>query len=140
MEVRSVVKSKPDYPKMKSISKKEIKAAIPKKWGAVGITALFMQFLMNNKILATIIEPSLMPMEPESGVMLITNPIPKYVNIGCTISILMFIISGISIIITKIKAKKDNAIKVGKKAKIIFITSIILFVLSRIAIFIINML
>ena len=126
---------------MKSINKKEIKTAIPKKWTSVGITALFMQFLMNNKVLANIIlDPGL---GVSAGVQPYYSPIytvSKAISVIISgISILLFAITGISIIITKLKAKKDNNIKVGKKTKIIFITSIVLFVLSRIALVIIDM-
>ncbi len=145
MEIRNVVNEvKKDYPKMKQVSKKKLENSIPNKWLKVGLSSLAIAIVMNSKIFATssfitpndftqsdfINMPGLVP----------TEPIPiRICNITQIVSIVTFIILGISILITKIKSKKQSETrKVKKWINVLFIISIYLFALSSLVIFFID--
>lgn len=142
MEIKKVEKQiKVEYPKINEISNKKIKCSIPNKWLKLGVTAFLFDALMRNETFA--VTPSKITPDIVTAGVITYNPIYNYVRSGCNIVSLIsastFLISSIMIIYTKLKAKKqDKKIKVSKKVKIIFIISIILFILSKIGLLIIN--
>ena len=98
--------------------------------------------VMKNKVFATI-DINAINIDIAGGIEAhIPAPI-RICNIACPIvqivSAVVFIITGLSILITKIKSKKQSEPKKVKKwVKIIFIISIIVFILSILTKFIIN--
>lgn len=144
MEIKSVRKEKIDYPKMNEINNKKLKTCIPNKWAKLGITPLIFGIIMKNKVLATtfneILETSTAGILPVEGQVLAGDvaivdaiPITTYINRGITLgTVLIFIISLIGLIITKIKINKDSENRKIKKLKNIFkillIMSIVIFI------------
>lgn len=133
MEIRNVTETpKKEYPKMNQITEKKLRDTIPNKWLKVGLSSLMIAILMKNNAFATSSLPDY-TMELAGETQLIVDT-PLYVQI-CpavqVVSIIVFIISGIAILKTKSKAKKQNETKKVKKwIKAIFIISILLFILS----------
>lgn len=130
MEIRNVTETpKKEYPKMNQITEKKLRDTIPNKWLKVGLSSLMIAILMKNNVLATSD-----PMMDIAGGMTVIVDTPLYVQICPAVqvlSIIVFIISGIAILKTKSKAKKQNETKKVKKwIKAIFIISILLFILS----------
>ena len=137
MEIRNVVnKVENEYPKMEQISKKHLSNSVPRKWLKVGLSSLVIAILTKNKAFAISINTLDLDM-PLAGA-----PI-QICNVACPIvqiaSAVVFIITGLSILITKIKSKKQNEPKKIKKwVKVLFIISIIAFIISVLTNFIIN--
>lgn len=143
MEIRNVVNEvKNEYPKMEQISKKHLSNSIPSKWLKVGLSSLGIAMIMKNKVFA--FSPNDISSIDIAGGFPTPIPTPiKICNVACPIiqivSAIVFIITGLSILITKIKAKKQpEPKKVKKWVKILFIISIIVFILSILTRFIIN--
>lgn len=143
MEIRNVVNEvKNEYPKMEQVSKKHLSNSIPRKWLKVGLSSLGIAMIMKNNVFA------LSPMDISTidiaGGFPAPIPAPiRICNAACPIvqivSAVIFIITGLSILLTKIKAKKQpEPKKVKKWVKSLFIISIILFILSILTKFIIN--
>ena len=111
---------------MKQVSRKCLTNSIPSKWLKFGLSSLVISIIMKNNVFAYNQSEKNMP---TAGVVTQTRHIlPSRIGI---ISILIFIIIGLSILITKIKSKKQNETKEIKKwVKVIFIISIILFIIS----------
>ena len=133
MEIKNVVNEvENEYPKMKQINKKYLENNIPNKWLKIGIFSLGISMVIKNRALAAIV-----PMDLAGG-FYVAQEIPMPVQIfndACPIiqivSAVAFIMSGLNILITKKKSKKQNEPrKVGKLVKAIFIISILLFILS----------
>ncbi len=140
MEIRKVVnEAKKNYPKEKQISKKCITNNIPNKWLKAGLSSLIVAPLIKSNIFAIATKPV-----PIAGGLAVYEPISIQIyNIVCPIvqivSIITFIVTGLDILITKIKSKKQNEPKKVKKwLKIAFIISIIMFILSFLIGFIIT--
>lgn len=145
MEIRNVVnKIENEYPKMEQISKKNLSNSIPSKWLKIGLSSLGIAILTNNKAFA-VYNFNLTTIDIAGGAPApITTPLPVQIcNVACPmvqiVSAVIFIITGLSILLTKIKAKKqDEPKKVKKWIKVLFIISIIVFIISVLAKFIIN--
>lgn len=139
MEIRCVVNEvKNEYPKIKQVSKKKLANSIPIRWLKVGLSSLGIAMIMKNKALAlssrdinTIDIAGVVPARIP-----ISIPIPiRICNVACPIvqrvSAVVFIITGLSILITNMKYKKQpEPKKVKKWIKVVFILSIIVFILS----------
>lgn len=140
MEIRNIVnKVKNEYPKMEQISKKHLSNSIPRKWLRVGLSSLGISMIFKNNVFAV------SPMDIHiAGGFPVTIPAPiRICNVACPIvqivSAVLFIVTGLSILITRIKAKKqDEPKKVKKWIKVLFIISIVVFILSILTKFIIN--
>lgn len=140
MEIRNIVnKVKNEYPKMEQISKKHLSNSIPRKWLKVGLSSLGISMIFKNNVFAV------SPMDIHiAGGFPVTIPAPiRICNVACPIvqivSAVLFIVTGLSILITRIKAKKqDEPKKVKKWIKGLFIISIVVFILSILTNFIIN--
>lgn len=143
MEIRNVVNEiKNEYPKMEQVSNKHLSNSIPRKWLKVGLSSLGIAMIMRNNVFA------LSPMDINTIDIAggFPTPIPapiRICNVACPIvqivSAVIFIVTGLSILITGIKAKKQpEPKKVKKWVKILFIISIIVFILSILTKFIIN--
>ena len=137
MEIRNVVNEvKNEYPKMNQITKKHLKDTIPNKWLKVGLSSLVIAMLMKNDVLATAnsVNPSNFTAIEIAGGAPVPLETPLYIyihQISLIASIVVFIITGLTILITKIKAKKQNQNrKVKKWIMVIFIISIIVFILN----------
>lgn len=146
MEIRNIVDEvKNDYPKMEQINKKHLSNSIPNKWLKIGLSSLGIAMITKNNALATTISPDIIDM-PLAGDMpeYIATPLPVQIfNVACPIvqiaSAIVFIITGLSILITKIKTKKQNEPKKVKRwVNILFIISIIVFILSILTKYILN--
>ncbi len=145
MEIKSVKNEvKNEYPKIEQVSKKHLKSKIPNKWLKVGMSSLVIAMITQNKALATSnADINFNSMDIAGGVP-VAIPMPieiciKVCPIVEIISIVMFIITGLNILITKIKSKKQNENKKVKKwVKVIFVISIIVFILSIITKLILN--
>lgn len=145
MEIRNVVnKIENEYPKMEQISKKHLSNSIPSKWLKIGLSSLGIAILINNKAFA-VSNFNLTTIDIAGGAPApIITPLPVQIcNVACPmvqiVSAVIFIITGLSILLTKIKAKKqDEPKKVKKWIKILFIISIIVFTISILTNFIIN--
>lgn len=138
MEIRNVVNEvKNEYPKMDQVSKKHLVNSIPSKWLKLGLSSLGIAMVMKNKVFAVSLDiaggfPAPVPVAPIQ-VCDIDCPIVQIV------SMVVFIMTGLSILINKIKSKKQpEPKKVKKWVKILFIISIIVFILSILTKFIIN--
>ena len=143
MEIRNVVNEvKNEYPKMEQINKKHLSNSIPRKWLKVGLSSLGIAMIMKNNVFA--ISPKNINTIDIAGGFPTSIPAPiRICNVACPIvqivSAVVFIITGLSILITKIKTKKqDEPKKVKKWIKVLFIISIIVFIISVLAKSIIN--
>ena len=133
------------YPKMNQVSKKHLLNSIPRKWLKVGLSSLGLALIFKNNVFA------ISPMDIAiAGVSPVTIPAPipapiRICNVACPIvqivSAVLFIVTGLSILITRIKAKKqDEPKKVKKWIKVLFIISLIVFIISVLTKFVINLL
>ena len=143
MEIRNVVNEvKNDYPKMEQVSKKKLTKSVPNKWMKMGISSFVMSILMKSKSFA--LSPSDIPTaNPAVSGGEVTPVHVRICEIACPAvqisSIIMFIITGLIILLTKIKTKNEFKFKDVKKwIRIVFIASIIAFILSMLINFIIN--
>ena len=131
------------YPKMNQVSKKHLLNSIPRKWLKVGLSSLGLALIFKNNVFA------ISPMDIDiagdiSAPIYIPVPI-RICNVACPIvqivSAVLFIVTGLSILITRIKAKKqDEPKKVKKWIKVLFIISLIVFIISVLTKFVINFL
>ena len=145
MEIKNIVNNVENaYPKMEQISKKHLSNNIPSKWLKIGLSSLEIALLTNNKTFA-VSNLNFTTIDIAGGAPApITTPLPVEIcNIACPtvqiVSAVVFIITGLSILLTKIKAKKQSEPKKVKKwIKILFIISIVVFILSILTTFIIN--
>ena len=133
MEIRSVKKREVSYPKMREVSVEKVKKAIPNTLVKLGITSVLFNVLMGNKVWG--LSENVVITKCSLGC-LVPSPIrANYFIFGCNlISFIAFITAAVSAIVIlrkKIKYKKDNTIKLSKIWKIIFVVSILLFVLLR---------
>lgn len=142
MEIKNVENElRNRYPKMNQVSKKHLLNSIPRKWLKVGLSSLGLALIFKNNVFA--ISP--MDIDIAGG---IPAPIPapiRICNVACPIvqivSAVLFIVTGFSVLITRIKAKKqDEPKKVKKWIKVLFIISLIVFIISVLTKFVINLL
>ena len=140
MEIRNVVNEvKNEYPKLEKLSKKRLSNSLPNKWLKIGLSSLGIAIIFKNNVFALDINT----IDIAGG---FPAPIPapiRICDVACPIvqivSAVLFIVTGLSILLTKIKAKKqDEPKKVKKWIKVLFIISIIVFIISVLAKFIIN--
>ena len=132
MEIRSIVNEvKNEYPKLEQVSKKHLSNSILNKWKKIGLSSLGVAMIMKKHVFA--LDMNTIDI---AGAAPVTIPAPiRILNVACPIvqivSATVFIITGLSIFITKTKSKRQpEPIKVKKWVKVIFIISIILFILS----------
>ena len=133
MEIKKVVNEvKNEYPKINQVSKKHLKSSIPNKWLQIGISSLVIATIMQNNVYADygppyyVSEKNVPPGLVDIGGAYPTNIFPMIGDFVIKISIITFIITGLKILTTKIKSKKQNETKKVKIwIKIIFIMSII---------------
>ena len=145
MEIRNVVyEVKNEYPKMKQVSKRNLSNNIPSKWLKMGLSSIVITMIMKNKVFATTLGVNPDPYIATAGALPTPISMPiKICNIVCPIvqivSLVVFIITGCNMLITKIKSKKQPEHKEVKKwVKFLFIISIIVFILSILTRFIID--
>ena len=133
MEIRNVVNEvKNEYPKLEKLSKKRLSNSLPNKWLKIGLSSLGIAIIFKNNVFALDINT----IDIAGG---FPAPIPapiRICNVACPIvqivSAVLFIVTGLSILLTKIKAKKqDEPKKVKKWIKVLFIISIIVFILTQ---------
>ena len=129
------------YPKMNQVSKKHLLNSIPRKWLKVGLSSLGLALIFKNNVFA------ISPMDIDiAGDIPAPIPAPiRICNVACPIvqivSAVLFIVTGLSVLITRIKAKKqDEPKKVKKWTKVLFIISLIVFIISILTKFVINLL
>ena len=143
MEIKNVVNNvENEYPKMDQISKKDLSNNVPKKWLKIGLSSLGIALLTNNKVFA-LSHSNLTSLDVAGGapvdIITITSLPVRICNIFQMVSAVVFIITGVSMLLTKIKSKKQYEPKKAKKwIKILFIISIITFILSILTKFIIQ--
>ena len=143
MEIRNVVNEvQNDYPKMEQVSKKKLTKSVPNKWVKIGISSFVMSILMKSKSFAY---SSLDGIEinPSAYGGEVTPVHVRICEIACPAvqisSIIMFVITGLIILLTKIITKNKFKFKNVKRwIRIVFIASIIAFILSMLINFIIN--
>ena len=132
MEIKNVVKKvNYNYPKINQINKKDLRNMIPDKWTKIGLSSLGISLIMKNNVWATV-APKYYTGGGSAVPISITT---KICNIACPtvqiLSVLTFLITGLNILITTLNSKKTNKAKEVKKwIKILFIVSIILFIMS----------
>lgn len=145
MEIKNIINEvKNDYPKMNQITKKHVSNNIPSKWLKAGVFSLGITLIFKNNVFA-FSSINDWTMDIAGGV---TAPIhvPIFIRIcdvACPIvqivSAVLFGVSGLDILVTKIKSKKKSELKKVKRwIKVLFIISIILFILSVLTKIIIN--
>ena len=143
MEIKNVVNNvENEYPKMDQISKKDLSNNVPKKWLKIGLSSLGIALLTNNKAFA-LSHSNLTSLDVAGGapvdIITITSLPVRICNIFQMVSAVVFIITGVSMLLTKIKSKKQSEPKKAKIwIKILFIISIITFILSILTKFIIQ--
>ena len=133
MEIKSVTSEiKNKYPKKNKVSKENIIDSIPSKWLKLGGVSFVIAMMMKHDVFAT---ADFVPTDLTiSGNMQdLAHETFNTVFYPTIISAVVFVITGLSIMITKIKSKKQSKPKKVKKwIKAIFIISMILFILSMI--------
>ena len=141
MEIKNAVnKIEKEYPTMKQVNKKHLLKTIPNKWKIIGLSSIIISIIMKSNVFAKTtlsdlddiaagFEPIPQPSVPEQ---ICINVCPKIQ----VISAIIFIITTLNIIITKLKYKGQK--KINKWIKFLFILSIIIFVLNILAKFIID--
>ena len=146
MEIKNVLyEVKNEYPKMEQVSKKHLSNSIPRKWLKVGLSSLGIAAIMRKNIFAKGISVDMIDMHLAGDMPVhIVTPLPVQIcNSVCPIvqigSAIVFIITSLSILITKIKEKKHTESKKIKNwIKVLFIISIIVFIISFITKIVIN--
>lgn len=146
MEIKNVTnKVENEYPKMKQVSKKCLSNSIPSKWLKVGLSSLGIIMIMKNNAFAYgTISSEMAGGVPARRQIAIKIPLPiikicKNVSspIVQMVSVIIFLLMGLYILISKLNSKKHSETKKVKKwVKILFVISIIAFILSIIAKFI----
>lgn len=137
MEIKSVTSEvKNKYPKINKVGKENIIDSIPSKWLKLGGISLVIAMMMKHDVFATAdFTTSDFAFEPtiSGNMQVLAHETFNIVFYPTIISAVIFIITGLSIMITKIKSKKQSKPKKVKKwIKVIFIISMILFILSMI--------
>ena len=138
MEIRNVVNEvKKEYPKMEHLSKNRLIHSIPNKWLKAGLTSIGISILMKNNVFAASVlnnEFAYNGIDIYGGMGVVENPVQPgniILSIIQIILIIAFIITGLNILITKIKSKKQTEPKKVKKwVKIIFILSIVILIIT----------
>lgn len=138
MEIKSVKKEKIEYPTINEISNKKLKNCIPNKWMKLGINALIFEIIMKNKAFANtlnsdfrqVLGGDITTVEDIQREIYINN-----INDGITIGTrILFVISFLGLIFTKIKLSKGNEEQRIKRFKNIFkillIISVLVFVID----------
>lgn len=133
MEIRSVVKEKVEYPKIKEIDNKCRKKYNLNKWSKLGIASMILKILTVNKVDAS---QDLIP--TIAGGIAIYEPNPMYTVNSAIILLIMIVIlpiSLITLIVTKLKISKNKEDeKLKKKNKLfgyILIISMILLIVCN---------
>ena len=137
MEIKCVKKDRIEYPKINEISNKKSKTCIPNKWIKLGVTSLIFEFIIKNKVFATTLDPNSVQVLGGGVAVIDVIPTTLYINNGITLgTIMLFVISLLGLILTKIKLNKGNEEQKTKKLKNIFkilsITSALVFIIWRI--------
>ena len=152
MEIRNVVNDvQNDYPKMEHLSKEHLKSTIPNKWLKVGLSSFVITMMMKNKVLASSLSSGIDDVMNVAGFMPVsvagdmpvevvgTQPQRTFLYVLCNdicsyimiFSFVIFIVTGLNMLIRKFRAKKNNETKKTKKwIKVLFVISFILFIVS----------
>ena len=143
MEIKSVENEiKNEYPKLKQVGNKHLSNSIPRKWIKVGLSSLIISIIAKKHAFA-MVEISDMDIQISGDYPVhITTPV-DICNEVCPIvrivSAAVFLITSIIILINKEKSEKQSKpIKVKKWIKVLFVISIIVFILSIITQIILN--
>lgn len=137
MEIKCVKKEKIEYPKINEISNKKLKTCIPNKWIKLGVTSLIFEFIIKNKVFATTLNPNDIQVLGGDVAVIEAIPATTYINTGITLgTIILFIISLLGLLLTKIKLNKGKEEQKTKKLKNVFkilsITSALVFIIWQI--------
>lgn len=137
MEIKCVKKEKIEYPKINEISNKKLKTCIPNKWIKLGVTSLIFEFIIKNKVFATTLNPNDIQVLGGDVAVIEAIPATTYINTGITLgTIILFIISLLGLLLTKIKLNKGKEEQKTKKLKNVFkilsITSAVVFIIWQI--------
>lgn len=137
MEIKCVKKEKIEYPKINEISNKKLKTCIPNKWIKLGVTSLIFEFIIKNKVFATTLNPNDIQVLGGDVAVIEAIPATTYINTGITLgTIILFIISLLGMLLTKIKLNKGKEEQKTKKLKNVFkilsITSAVVFIIWQI--------
>ena len=138
MEIKNVVNEvKKEYPKMEHLSKNRLIHSIPNKWLKAGLTSIGISLLMKNNVFATSVlnnEFAYNGIDIVGGMYYEEIPVQTSSTILPIIQLILiiaFIITGLNILITKIKSKKQTEPKKVKKwVMIIFILSIVILIIT----------
>lgn len=137
MEIKCVKKEKIEYPEINEISNKKLKTCIPNKWIKLGVTSLIFEFIIKNKVFATTLNPN--DIQVLGGNVAVREAIPAttYINTGITLgTIILFIVSLLGLLLTKIKFNKGKEEQKTKRLKNVFkilsITSALVFIIWQI--------
>ena len=116
MEIKCVKKEKIEYPKINEISNKKLKTYIPNKWIKLGVTSLIFEFIIKNKVFATTLVPDEIQVLGGDVAVIEAIPATTYINTGKTLgTIILFIISLLGLLLTKIKLNKGKEEQKTKK-------------------------
>ncbi len=146
MEIKKIEKHAVDYPKTNEISKEDIKRNIPKKFLKFAVALAFMQGSL-TKVNASIINTQLAgDIECVEPIPIVTAGVLEYIHPMYTvssnvesISLCVFVLSVISIVVTKIVYKIKKIEKpVPKGLKILAILSGVLAVVAAIGILVLG--
>ena len=143
MEIKKIEKHAVDYPKTNEISKEDIKRNIPKKFLKFAVALAFMQGSLtkvNASIINTQLAGDIEYIEPViSGGLEYINPMYTVSSNVESISLCVFVLSVISIVVTKIVYKIKKIEKpVPKGLKILAILSGVLAVVAAIGILVLG--
>lgn len=137
MEIKCVKKEKIEYPKINEISNKKLKTCIPNKWIKLGVTSLIFEFIIKNKVFATTLNPNDIQVLGGDVAVIEAIPATTYINTGITLgTIILFIVSLLGLLLTKIKFNKGKEEQKTKRLKNVFkilsITSALVFIIWQI--------
>lgn len=119
MEIKCVKKEKIEYPKIDEISNKKLKTCIPNKWIKLGVTSLIFEFIMKNKVFAT--TDTTLDILGGDVAVIEEIPVTAYINTGIQLgTVIVFIISLLGLLLTKIKISKDKEEQKTKRVKNVF--------------------
>lgn len=116
MEIKNVTnENKMKYPTKKQIKKEKILDNIPSKWRKIGISSLVMMMIMKGTSLAVDPASHIYPIEGDTSGIEMT-PFTKIKIFGTlTLPFIIFIITGVIILINKFKARKQVNSKKTKR-------------------------
>lgn len=116
MEIKNVAnENKMKYPTKKQIKKDKILDNIPSKWRKIGISSLVMMMIMKGTSLAVNPPGHIYPIEGDTSGIEMT-PFTKIKIFGTlTLPFIIFIITGVIILINKFKARKQVNSKKTKR-------------------------